>query len=148
MLAAKFFDDQYYNNAFYAKVCAPISPSVCMCFCALFCSHTLSFLVVDFMFLHVHCVGVSLSFPALPQCPLSCVCVCVCVCPQVGGVPPGEMNGLELEFLFSINFSMAVSTEVYAKYNAELVAHVNKPSAGHSCPCRTRAHAHTPVLCV
>ena len=100
------------------------------------------------MFLHVLCVGVSLSFPALPQCPLSCVCVCVCVCPQVGGVPPGEMNGLELEFLFSINFSMAVSTEVYAKYNAELVAHVNKPSAGHSCPCRARAHTHTLLYCV
>lgn len=71
MLAAKFFDDQYFNNAFYAKV---------------------------------------------------------------GGVPCVEMNSLELEFLFSINFGLQVPTEVYEKYNCELVHHVNKPSIPCECP--------------
>lgn len=60
LLAAKFFDDAYYNNAYYAKV---------------------------------------------------------------GGVLVSEMNRLEVEFLFRINFSLYVNPELYRKYNAELVAH-------------------------
>jgi len=60
MLAAKFFDDQYYNNAYYAKV---------------------------------------------------------------GGVLVSEMNSLEVEFLFRLNFSLHVTPEVFSKYHAELVAH-------------------------
>lgn len=60
LLAAKFFDDAYYNNAYYAKV---------------------------------------------------------------GGVLVSEMNGLEVEFLFRINFSLHVQTDVFNKYRAELVAH-------------------------
>jgi Cyclin len=60
LLAAKFFDDAYYNNAYYSKV---------------------------------------------------------------GGVLVSEMNGLEVDFLFRINFSLHVSPEVFDKYKAELVAH-------------------------
>eukprot|EP00588_Corethron_pennatum_P021919 CAMPEP_0194331718 /NCGR_PEP_ID=MMETSP0171-20130528/56611_1 /TAXON_ID=218684 /ORGANISM="Corethron pennatum, Strain L29A3" /LENGTH=297 /DNA_ID=CAMNT_0039093311 /DNA_START=619 /DNA_END=1509 /DNA_ORIENTATION=- len=60
MLAAKFFDDQYYNNAYYAKV---------------------------------------------------------------GGVLVSEMNSLEVEFLFRLNFSLHVTPDVFGKYHAELVAH-------------------------
>jgi len=60
LLAAKFFDDAYYNNAYYAKV---------------------------------------------------------------GGVLVSEMNRLEVEFLFRINFSLHVSPELYNKYHAELSAH-------------------------
>lgn len=60
LLAAKFFDDAYYNNAYYAKV---------------------------------------------------------------GGVLVSELNGLEVDFLFRINFSLHVSPEVFEKYKAELVAH-------------------------
>jgi len=60
MLAAKFFDDQYFNNAYYAKV---------------------------------------------------------------GGVPAHEMNSLEVEFLFRINFSLHVTPELYFKYHSELVTH-------------------------
>mmetsp|Transcript_15003 Transcript_15003/g.30901 ORF Transcript_15003/g.30901 Transcript_15003/m.30901 type:complete len:284 (-) Transcript_15003:465-1316(-) len=60
MLAAKFFDDQYFNNAYYAKV---------------------------------------------------------------GGVPATEMNSLEVEFLFRINFSLHVTPELYNKYHSELVTH-------------------------
>ena len=59
MLAAKFFDDQYFNNAYYAKV---------------------------------------------------------------GGVPCNEMNSLELEFLFLVNFSLHVTPEVFRKYSQELQA--------------------------
>jgi Cyclin len=62
LLAAKFFDDAYYNNAYYAKV---------------------------------------------------------------GGVMVSEMNGLEVDFLFRINFSLHVTPEVYDKYRAELVLHSN-----------------------
>lgn len=59
LLAAKFFDDAYYNNAYYAKV---------------------------------------------------------------GGVLVSEMNGLEVDFLFRINFSLHVAPEVYDKYRVELLA--------------------------
>lgn len=60
LLAAKFFDDAYYNNAYYAKV---------------------------------------------------------------GGVLVSELNGLEVDFLFRINFSLHVQPDVFKKYKAELVAH-------------------------
>ena len=60
LLAAKFFDDAYYNNAYYAKV---------------------------------------------------------------GGVLISEMNRLEVEFLFRINFSLHVSPDLYNKYHEELSAH-------------------------
>lgn len=60
LLAAKFFDDAYYNNAYYAKV---------------------------------------------------------------GGVLVSEMNGLEVDFLFRINFSLHVTPEVFAKYREELLSH-------------------------
>lgn len=60
LLAAKFFDDAYYNNAYYAKV---------------------------------------------------------------GGVLVEEMNNLETQFLFKIDFSLRVLPEVFEKYNAELVMH-------------------------
>jgi len=66
LLAAKFFDDAYYNNAYYAKV---------------------------------------------------------------GGVLVSEMNGLEVDFLFRINFSLHVTPEVFEKYRAELLSHSNAPVA-------------------
>jgi len=62
MLAAKFFDDQYFNNAYYAKV---------------------------------------------------------------GGVPVGEMNILEVELLFRLNFSLHVTTDVFKKYKSELSHHAS-----------------------
>lgn len=60
MVAAKFFDDIYYDNAYYAKV---------------------------------------------------------------GGIPTAEMNSLELEFLFMINFTLNVTPEVYRQYEHELMMH-------------------------
>jgi hypothetical protein len=71
MLAAKFFDDQYFNNPYYAKV---------------------------------------------------------------GGVPPQEMNNLEVEFLFMANFTLYVSTETYSQYYMELRNH----AVNGSCHCATR----------
>jgi hypothetical protein len=67
MLAAKFFDDQYYNNAYYA---------------------------------------------------------------QIGGVSTEEINTLEVEFLFMINFSLHVTRELYDQYHRELTKHM---SSGCSC---------------
>lgn len=67
MLAAKFFDDQYYNNAYYA---------------------------------------------------------------QIGGVACEEVNTLEVEFLFMINFSLYVSVDTYNQYFTELMNHM---SSGCSC---------------
>mmetsp|Transcript_31435 Transcript_31435/g.92162 ORF Transcript_31435/g.92162 Transcript_31435/m.92162 type:complete len:362 (-) Transcript_31435:175-1260(-) len=69
LLAAKFFDDAYYNNAYYAKV---------------------------------------------------------------GGVLISEMNSLEVEFLFRINFSLHVDSEVFQKYRAELAVHAASAAAGEN----------------
>lgn len=77
MLAAKFFDDQYFNNAYYGKV---------------------------------------------------------------GGVPCAEINSLELEFLFSVNFALHVAPEVYTKYEGELKNHMmsNVPCDCCECVCRVK----------
>lgn len=80
MLAAKFFDDQYFNNAYYAKV---------------------------------------------------------------GGVPRGEMNSLEVEFLFMTNFTLFVPTEQYRQYYTELCNHA-KNSA---CSCSAQ-HGKIPDLAI
>ena len=60
LLAAKFFDDAYYNNAYYAKV---------------------------------------------------------------GGVLVSEINGLEVDFLFRINFSLHATPDEFEKYRCELLSH-------------------------
>merc|ERR1719186_2324336 len=60
MLGAKFFDDQYFNNAYFGKV---------------------------------------------------------------GGVSRKEINLLEIEFLFMINFNLYVETEMYDTYNKRLMSH-------------------------
>ena len=70
-LAAKYFDDQYFNNAYYARV---------------------------------------------------------------GGVQTLEMNSLELEFLFLINFTLFVPPTLYHQYYTELVNH----ATSHTCDiCET-----------
>ncbi len=62
MVAAKFFDDQYFNNAYYAKV---------------------------------------------------------------GGVPCFEMNALETELLFLLNFHLFVTSNEFAMYKNQLLHHAN-----------------------
>mmetsp|Transcript_47512 Transcript_47512/g.93443 ORF Transcript_47512/g.93443 Transcript_47512/m.93443 type:complete len:272 (+) Transcript_47512:154-969(+) len=78
MLAAKFFDDQYFNNAYYAKV---------------------------------------------------------------GGVPCGEMNSLEVEFLFMTNFTLFVPSEQYRQYHTELCNHAKNAT----CECNQQ-HGKIPPL--
>ena len=70
MLAAKFFDDHYYNNTYYAKI---------------------------------------------------------------GGVPRNEMNLLELEFLFLVNFSLYLDPDEYEKYHFELCH--DSPRTGRKLAC-------------
>jgi len=60
LIAAKFFDDHYYNNQYFSRV---------------------------------------------------------------GGVLLSEMNSLEVDFLFRVNFSLHVKPDIYAKYQSELVSH-------------------------
>ena len=71
LLAAKFFDDAYYNNAFYAKV---------------------------------------------------------------GGVLVSEINGLEVDFLFRINFSLHVTSEEFEKYRVELLQQALSPAPAQVSP--------------
>lgn len=67
MLAAKFFDDHYYNNAYYGKV---------------------------------------------------------------GGVSNTEVNSLEIEFLFMVNFNLFVATDEYNVYNQRLMTHARAYATG------------------
>jgi len=68
MVAAKFFDDQYFNNAYFSKV---------------------------------------------------------------GGVSCKEINTLESEFLFMLNFNLFVESNLYQTYNQRLMSHVR--SRGEEC---------------
>jgi hypothetical protein len=77
-LGAKFFDDAYYNNAYYAKV---------------------------------------------------------------GGVLVSEMNGLEVDFLFRINFSLHVTPDVFQKYRAELLSQACSAGVDISFPTPAPVHA-------
>ena len=53
---------------------------------------------------------------------------------KVGGIPVEELNCLEIEFLFNINFSLYVSCEDYQHYYEEIYKH----AASNMCSlCRT-----------
>ena len=79
MTAAKFFDDIYYNNGYYARV---------------------------------------------------------------GGVSNQEMNALELEFLYMINFSLHVSVEEFERYQQELLGH-----AANEQPCHCAKEEAVQMAC-
>jgi hypothetical protein len=96
LLAAKFFDDAYYNNAYYAKV---------------------------------------------------------------GGVLVAEMNGLEVDFLFRINFTLHVAPDVFQKYRVQLLSqamlsetrvnspyHQPAPAPPHRQPPATQHVEHNMVM--
>jgi Cyclin len=93
LLAAKFFDDAYYNNAYYAKV---------------------------------------------------------------GGVLVSELNGLEVDFLFRINFSLHVPPEEFEKYRCELMSRSEAVSAVtpptgplHSpLPTAPKVYNEVPPVCI
>ena len=86
MVSAKFFDDIYYDNAYYAKV----HSSEIFCYLATPLTKTFSW--------SLHC-ALRTAHCALRE--------------KVGGIPTAEMNSLELEFLFMINFTLNVTPEVY-----------------------------------
>ena len=48
---------------------------------------------------------------------------------KVGGIPVEELNCLELDFLFNINFSLYVSFEDYKSYHEEIYRH----AASNNC---------------
>lgn len=101
MLAAKFFDDQYFNNAYYAKVSLRAALGI-----SIVRSRGQDRLTT------FHCA------PLLPLPRASRATHPITTLPylQVGGVPTNEVNALELEFLFSVNFSLHVATDVFEKY--------------------------------
>jgi hypothetical protein len=51
---------------------------------------------------------------------------------KVGGVSCSEMNALELDFLFLIDFSLNVSPDLFNRYRTELIKHAFNYC---SCPC-------------
>jgi len=51
---------------------------------------------------------------------------------KVGGVPCAEINSLELQFLFRLNFRLHISQEEYEHYHNELFLHLQRAS---SCSC-------------
>lgn len=53
---------------------------------------------------------------------------------KVGGIPVEELNYLELDFLFNINFSLYVSCEDYQRYHKEIYRHASNNICGL---CRT-----------
>jgi len=75
MVAAKFFDDHYFNNAYFGKV---------------------------------------------------------------GGVSCKEINSLESEFLFMLNFNLFVETKIYQTYNQRLMTHVGNQEEERAKPKNSR----------
>ena len=55
---------------------------------------------------------------------------------RVGGIPVEELNCLEIEFLFSIGFSLYVSCEDYLRYHTEIYKH----SMSRVCNLCSRGH--------
>lgn len=51
---------------------------------------------------------------------------------KVGGVPCVEMNSLEIEFLFGLDFNLAVTSEEYHNYRERLGEHANCSVCGCS----------------
>jgi hypothetical protein len=53
---------------------------------------------------------------------------------KVGGLPAPEMNALELEFLFRLNFKLHVSPPEYESYEQNLLLHSSAINTG-ACSC-------------
>ena len=66
---------------------------------------------------------------------------------RIGGVSVDELNALELEFVFLINFSLLITEEEFQKYYNELYTHCNS-ICNHcsmefvtSCYCRRYSYS-------
>jgi hypothetical protein len=122
MLASKFFDDVYYNNAYYARVGG------------------------------ISNVEVTQPPPRLSAAPVHAAAVRVVAAAtrwlgrsacggtrlgtgwesggyhqQVNATPPPQVNSLEMEMLRMISFSLFVQTDQYDRYRASLYSHVGQP---------------------
>jgi len=64
---------------------------------------------------------------------------------KIGGIPTSEMNALELEFLFRLNFDLHAPQEEYERYKYELHVHAARAS---NCACaQSLASSHpTPII--
>jgi hypothetical protein len=61
---------------------------------------------------------------------------------KIGGIPASEMNTLELEFLFRLNFDLHAPQEEYERYFRELTVHAQYAT---SCACAQQNYAqHSP----
>ena len=63
----------------------------------------------------------------------------------MGGVPCVELNQLEVDFLFRVNFSLRVTPDDFFKYHAEVMGAKEKTQTpARACTnSHTRAHMHT-----
>jgi len=69
---------------------------------------------------------------------------------KIGGIPTSEMNALELEFLFRLNFDLHAPQEEYERYKYELHVHASRAT---SCSCAQEQLAaysmnHSPPLAI
>ena len=108
MLAAKFFDDHYFNNAYFAKI-----GGVRLWKTFNMCETEPPLRLLTAPSSHTR-TRTHLS-PPFPRSFLSSR--------YFAQVPCLEMNTLELEFLFLINFSLFVPTDAFHKYRVELHNH-------------------------
>jgi len=53
---------------------------------------------------------------------------------RVGGITCAELNALELEFLFLINFNLSVSPDMFNCYSSEMSKHLNKVTVVQPVP--------------
>jgi hypothetical protein len=53
---------------------------------------------------------------------------------RVGGITCAELNALELEFLFLINFNLSVSPDMFNCYSSEMSKHLNKVNVVQPAP--------------
>jgi len=66
---------------------------------------------------------------------------------KIGGIPTSEMNSLELEFLFRLNFDLHAPQEEYERYKYELHVHASR-ATNCSCAQENFDAAYSPPLAI
>ena len=141
MLASKFFDDVYYNNAYYARV-GGISNSEVRCKPRANACETLAVFSPSLppraRPLAVAFIRLSSTEPPL-QNPAPGSHLATCRSPALSPPahalpssqrtppPPPQVNSLEMEMLRMISFSLFVQPEQYERYRGSLYSHVVRP---------------------
>jgi hypothetical protein len=135
MVAAKFFDDFYFNNAFYARVGG------------------ISVLEVFKVYINPHAQNLAHD-PCKPQnnAPAShifdiFVCSYICVgwdvfllTRLVSFVPFEQLNELEVDFLRRLGYSLRVTPAEFDRYHYELLLHAESPDESSSGGSYVQAH--------